>query len=54
MEFVKLNEKNNNINNFNEKYKEENILINEKNYNNLNLFSSYETSLYKVKYYLII
>jgi len=48
MELVELNENNNNKY-INEKYIEENNLINGNNHNILKLISSYETLLYKVK-----
>ena len=49
MKFVELKEENKYINDNNKKNIEENNLTIEKNYNNLNLYSDFETSLYKVK-----
>ena len=49
MKFVELKEENKSINDNNKKNIEENNLTFEKNDNNLNLYSDFETSLYKVK-----
>ena len=49
MKFVELKEENKYINDNNKKNIEENYLTIEKNDNNLNLYSDFETSLYKVK-----
>ena len=49
MKFVELIDENKNINDNNKKNIEENKLTIEKNDKNVNLYSDFETSLYKVK-----